>query len=222
VTATDNVGTPYASRSLVYSIGGANPKSGSVTTDASGVATISYVGAAAGLDTIQMFLDLAGTGVRATQDPSAAAQITWAPPPPVPTSTYKVQSIHANADGTITIVFVPTQSGAATLEVTVPTGTISRKEALAAKKKKCKRGQIKIKGKCRPKTTVSGRVSAAGVGGVPLALTVKSSGKVKRALKKGRTVVLTATLTYQSALGGAPAVQVFHFTIKAKRKKHHH
>jgi hypothetical protein len=222
VTATDNVGTPYAGRALVYSIGGSNPKTGSIITDSAGVATISYAGTNPGLDTIQMFLDLAGTGVQATQDPTSSAQITWAPAPPVPTSTYTVQSIHANPDGTITIVFVPTQSGAATLEVTVPTGTISRKEALAAKKKKCKKGQIKIKGKCRPKTTLSGKVSATGIGGVPLALTVKSSGKVQRALKRGRTVVLTATLKYQSALGGAPTVQVFHFTIKPKKKKHHH
>ena len=36
------------------------------------------------------------------------------PQPPVPNSSYKVQSIKANADGTITIVFVPTQAGRAT------------------------------------------------------------------------------------------------------------
>ncbi len=74
VTATDNVGTPYAGRSLVYSIGGSNPKSGSVITNAAGVATISYVGANAGLDTMQMFLDLAGTGVQASQDPDLDGQ----------------------------------------------------------------------------------------------------------------------------------------------------
>jgi hypothetical protein len=221
VTATDNVGTPYAGRSLVFSIGGANPKSGSITTNASGVATISYVGTSPGLDTIQMFLDLAGTGVQASQDPAAAAQITWAPAPPTPNSSYKVQSIKANSNGTITIVFVPTQAGTASLEVTVPTGTIARHEALAAKRaKKCKRGQIKIKGKCRPKTTVSGKISATGVAGVPLTLTVAPSGNVRKALLKGKNVRLTATLTYKSALGGAPTVQVFQVTVKGKRKHH--
>jgi hypothetical protein len=223
VTATDNVGNPYPNRSLVYSIGGANPKSGSVTTNASGVATISYVGTAAGLDTMQMFLDLAGTGVQASQDPAAAAQITWAPAPPAPTpnSTYKVQSIKANSNGTITIVFVPTQGGTATVSVTVPTGTIARNEAIAAKKaKKCKSNQIKLKGKCQPKITTSGKVSATGVAGVPLTLTVKPSGKVTSALKKGKTVHLTATLTYTSALGGVPTVQTFHVTVKGKKKGH--
>jgi hypothetical protein len=221
VTATDNVGTPYAGRSLVYSIGGANPKSGSVTTNSAGVATLSYVGTGAGLDTISMFLDLAGTGVQASQDPASTAQITWLPLPPTPNSSYKVLSIHANSNGTITITFVPTQAGAATLVVTVPTATISRRQAAAAKKKKCKKGQVKIKGKCRPATTVSGKITATGAAGVPLTLTVKPSSKVTKALKKGKNVSLTAKLTYKSNLGGSPTVQSFHFTVKGKKKKHH-
>jgi hypothetical protein len=214
VTATDNVGTPYANRPLVYSIGGANPKSGSVTTNASGVASISYVGTAAGLDTMQMFLDLAGTGVQAPQDPSSAAQITWLP---AANSTYTVQSIHANADGTVTIVFVPAQAGTANVVVTVPTASIASNATAA--KKRCKKGLVKIKGKCRPANTVSGRVTAKGTAGVPLKITIKPSSKVKRLLKKGKTVTLTATLTYTSTFGGKPTVRTFH--VKVKGKRHH-
>ena len=140
---------------------------------------------------------------------------------PTPNSSYKIQSIKVNSDGTITIVFVPVQAGTATLEVTVPTGTISRHLALEAKKKKCKRGQVRIKGKCRPKNTLTGRVTAKGLAGVALKLTVKASKKVKAALRKGRTVSLTAKLSYKSALGGAPTVKVFHFKVKAKKKHHH-
>lgn len=224
VTATDTGGSPYANRPLVYSIGASNPKSGSVTTNAAGQATISYVGTAAGLDTMQMFLDLNGDGLQGSAEPGSTAQITWLPPPPAPTpnSSYKVQSIHANSDGTITIVFVPTQEGTATVEVTVPTATISR-NAIAARKLKCKRNQMKIKGKCRPKTTVSGKVTASGKAGVALKITVKPSSSVKRALAKGRSVSLTAKLTYRSNLGGAPTVQTFHFTVKQpKKKKRHH
>jgi hypothetical protein len=103
--------------------------------------------------------------------------------------------------------------------VIVPTGTIARRLAVDAKKK-CKRGLVRIKGKCRPKTTLSGKISATGVGGVPLTLTVKPSSAVRKALKKGRTVVLTAKLTYKSSLGGNPTVQTFHFTIKPKKKHH--
>ena len=220
VTATDNVGTPYAGRSLVYSIGGANPKSGSVTTNSAGVATISYVGTNAGLDTMQMFLDLAGTGSQTGLDPSSAAQITWTPAPPTPNSTYTIQSIHANPNGTVTITFVPTQAGAATVVVTVPTASIASRGAVAATSKRCKKGQIKIKGKCRPKTTVSGKTTGKGTAGVPLKLTVKPSSKLKAKLAQGKTVHLTATLTYKSSLGGAPTVKTFHITVKGKKPKH--
>ncbi|HTZ85040.1 MAG TPA: Ig-like domain-containing protein [Solirubrobacteraceae bacterium] len=224
VTAADNAGTPYGSRPIVYKIDGANPKSGSVTTDASGQATISYVGTGAGIDTMQMFLDLNGNGSPDNSEPSGTAQVTWTPPPPTPpapNSGYKIQSIKANADGTITIVFVPTQDGTATVEVTVPTATISRNASIA-RAKKCKRGLVRIKGKCRPKTSVSGKVSSAGKAGVPLKVTVKPSSKVKKALAKGKKVQLTAKLTYKSVLGGAPTVKVYHFTVKPKKKKKKH
>jgi hypothetical protein len=221
VTASDTGGTSYANRPLVYKIDGANPKAGSVTTNASGQAVISYVGTAPGIDTMQMFLDLAGNGTQEPQDPAGAAQLTWNPAPPTPDSSYRIQSVKANRDGTITIVFVPSQDGAATVVVTVPTGTISRNASIARKhkRKKCKRNQVRIKGKCRPKTSVSGKVTRAGKASVPLTITVKPSRKVKRALAKGRKVHLTAKLTYKSALGGAPTVKVYHFTVKHKKKK---
>ncbi|HEX3910629.1 MAG TPA: Ig-like domain-containing protein [Solirubrobacteraceae bacterium] len=219
VTATDNVGTPYPNRSLVYSIGRANPKAGSVLTNSSGVATISYVGTAAGLDTMQIFLDLGGTGSQTPADPAAAAQLIWTPAPPTPNSSYRIQSIHANSNGTITITFVPTQEGTATVEVTVPTATISRNAVAAKRQKKCKQNQARIKGKCRPKTTVSGKVTAKGKAGIPLKVTVQPSRKVKAALKKGKKVQLTAKLTYKSTLGGTPTAQTFHFSVKAPKKK---
>jgi hypothetical protein len=224
VTALDTANQPYAGKSVHYTVSGANPQLGSVTLNAAGQAQISYVGHNAGIDTTQMFVDLGGSGSQTPNDPSGTARVTFVPLPPTPDSSYKVQSIKANSDGTITIVFVPTQSGTATLEVTVPTGTIARRQAIAARKaKKCRRGQVKIKGKCRPKTTVSGKVSVTGVAGVPLTLSVKPSNTVLRAVKKGKDVKLTATLIYRSSLGGAPTVQVFHVTVKGKkpRKKKH-
>jgi hypothetical protein len=218
VTALDTASQPYVGKAIRYTVTGANPQSGSVTTNAAGQATISYVGNNPGADTIQMFLDLNGSGVPTPNDPAGTATVTWLPKPPTPNSSYTIKTIRANSDGTITIVFVPTQPGAATLEVTVPTATISR--SAQAAKKKCKKGQIRIKGKCRPANTVSGKVKANGLAGVPLSLTVKASSKVKAALKKGRTVHLTAKLVYKSALGGAPTVHVYHLTIKPKKKHH--
>jgi hypothetical protein len=227
VTAVDTAGQPYAGKSVRYTVSGANPQSGAVTLNATGQAQISYVGHNAGIDTTQLYVDLGGSGSQTPSDPAAAATATFVPLPPAPTpnSTYKVQSIKANSNGTVTIVFVPTQGGKAEMVVTVPTGTIASNSATASaakKAKKCKKTQIKVKGKCLPKTTVSGKVAATGVAGVPLTLTVKPSGKISSALKKGKTVHLTATLTYKSALGGTPTVQTFHVTVKGKKAKKGH
>ena len=187
VKAIDTAGAPYVNRSVVYSIGGANPKSGSVTTDASGTATISYVGTAAGVDAMQMFLDLNGNGSGDSNEPAATAQVTWTPLFPTPTSPnsrYRVQSVHASANGTITVVLVPVQSGTAVFEVTVPTATISRNTSAAAARR-CKRSQIRIAGRCRPKTTVSGKVTAKGRAGVALKLTVKPSSRGQNGAVQG-------------------------------------
>ncbi len=142
-------------------------------------------------------------------------------PPPTPNSGYTIGSIVSNSNGTVTITFVPIQSGEATLEVTVPTASIANTSAEAAKAKKCKKGQVKIKGKCLPSTTTAGKSSASGTAGVPLKLTVYLSSKIKAQLKKGKTVHLTATLTYKSSLGGTPTVTTYHVTVKGKRPHHH-
>jgi hypothetical protein len=222
LTALDTGGQPFAGRSVRYTVAGANPQAGSVKLNTAGQTQISYVGKNAGIDTIRMFVDLAGTGTQTAGDPAGTATATFAPAPRTPNSGYRVQAIHANSNGTVTITFVPTQAGRAVLAVTVPTATIARREALAAKKAKgCRKGQIKIKGRCRPKTTVTGQASARGTAGVALKLTVNPSTKIKALLKKGRTVHLTATLTYSSSLGGKPTVRVFHLTVKGKKPKPH-
>jgi hypothetical protein len=223
VTALDIANQPYAGKSVRYTVSGANPQSGSVVLNTAGQAQISYVGHNAGIDTTQLFVDLAGSGVKTPGDPSGTATVTFVPPPPTPNSTYKVQSVHANSDGTVTIVFVPTQSGTATLEVTVPTGSIARKEAIVAKKAhKCKKNYVRIKRRCLPRTTISGKVSATGTAGVPLTLSVAPASGVRRTLQRGKNVHLTATLTYKSALGGAPTVQIFHVTVRGKRHHKRH
>lgn len=154
--------------------------------------------------------------------PSVSCGLPCTPVTPTPpNSGYTIQSIVSSSNGTVTITFVPTQSGEASLVVTVPTASIASTSATAAKSKKCKHGQVKIKGKCRPSTTVTGRTSAAGTAGVPLKLTVNLSSKIKALLKKGKTVHLTATLTYTSSLGGAPTVHTYYVTAKGKRPHHH-
>ena len=63
-------------------------------------------------------------------------------------------------------------------------------------------------------------MTAKGVAGVPLKISVKASSKVRKLLKKGKTVVLTATLTYNSsAPGGKPTVRTFRVRVKGKRHR---
>jgi hypothetical protein len=143
------------------------------------------------------------------------------PPPPVPNSGFTVQSIADNSGGTVTITLLPLQSGEASVAMTVPTASIASTSAVDAKAKKCKKGQVKIKGKCLPSTTAAGTISASGTAGVPLTLTVDLIGKIKALLKKGKTIHLTATLTYTSELGGTPTVQSEPVTFKGKRVHRH-
>jgi hypothetical protein len=136
----------------------------------------------------------------------------------VASGVYTIKSITSNSDGTITFVLVPAQSGEAELVVTVPTASIAGSGA-AAKAKKCKKGQVKLKGKCLPVKTVVGRASAHGTAGVPLKLTVHLSSKIKALLKKGKTVHLMATFGYRSSLGGAATVNTYKVTVKGHRPK---
>jgi hypothetical protein len=169
----------------------------------------------------QVFLEVVNYAALYAADhppaPCACAPPSHLPPP---NSGYTIQSIVGNSNGTVTITFVPTQSGTGTLVVTVPTASIASTSAEAAKAKKCKKGQIKIKGKCLPSTTVTGKASASGTAGVPLKLTVYLSSKIKAQLKKGKTVHLTATLTYTSSFGGTPTVKTYSVTVKGKRPHH--
>lgn len=113
-----------------------------------------------------------------------------------------------------------TQPGEATLTVTISTSTLAHSAAVDAKAKKCKHGQIKLKGKCVAANTVVGKTSANATAGVPLKLTVNLSSKIKSLLKKGKTVHLTGTLTFQSALGGKPTTHTYNLTVKGHKPKH--
>ncbi len=222
VVATDNAGLPYSNRPIVYTIGSTNPKGGSVLTNQAGVATISYTGTVAGPDTIEAFLDLAGSGQSAPRDPVGAAVVTWTMPArTLANSAFALRSLHVGRDGVITVELVPTQDGTATIAVTVPTAAIARNPSVA-KRRKCKRGELALDGRCRPKTSRSGKITANGKAGRTLKLTVGPSAAVRRALAEGRSVKLTAKLVYRSKLGGAPAVRTFHMTVAQSRKRRSH
>jgi hypothetical protein len=218
LTGADNTGVPYGNRRVVYSIGPSNPKSGSVLTNPAGVARIEYVGTAAGSDTVQVYLDLGGSGSQTRSDPASTAQVTWTAATPAPSGRYRLLSVHAGAGGTVRIVLVPLQDGTARAEVSEPTTALSRSPAPRAKRGRCKRGQLLIGHRCRPLMTVSGRASASGQAGRALRLTVRPSRKLTEALARGRSIRLTTKLTYRSRLGGEATAQALRLTVRGSTK----
>jgi hypothetical protein len=76
LTATYTAASGGANGATIrYAISGANPSNGSVTTDSSGHATISYTGATPGTDTVNAYVDLNHNGAQDSGEPSASATI---------------------------------------------------------------------------------------------------------------------------------------------------
>ena len=86
VTARTGDGSPAPGNAVRYSIVGANPGSGAVTTDGNGTAAITWTGTKLGTDTLTAFVDRDGNGLRdVNSEPQSTATVIWAAvPPPVP------------------------------------------------------------------------------------------------------------------------------------------
>lgn len=85
VTAADLNGQRIPNQRLDYTVEGQNPTSGNVTTNADGQATIAWVGANVGEDTLTVFEDRNKNGVRDEDESQAIGTVTWegdALPPP--------------------------------------------------------------------------------------------------------------------------------------------
>ena len=95
VAARNNDGAPDAGRGVVYTIAGANPSAGAVTTGADGTAVISWLGAKVGTDTLTAFVDRDGNGAwDVNTEPRQIVTVTFAPlPPPVPGKSVNVQVV---------------------------------------------------------------------------------------------------------------------------------
>jgi Bacterial Ig-like domain (group 1)/Beta-propeller repeat len=81
-TVTDFGGNRVPGVTVRFSVTGANPASGSATTDANGQATFTYTGNNAGSDAIHAFADTNNSGTQNPGEPFGDATKTWTAPVP--------------------------------------------------------------------------------------------------------------------------------------------
>ncbi|MGB2952741.1 MAG: Ig-like domain-containing protein, partial [Gaiellaceae bacterium] len=101
-TVKDANGKPVPGVVVRFTVTGANPTSGSQTTDQFGQATFSYTGQNTGVDTIKAFADTNNNGAQDTGEPSDTATKTWVTQVTSPGCTVKITNggtiIAANGD----------------------------------------------------------------------------------------------------------------------------
>lgn len=101
------------------------------------------------------------------------------------------------------------------------TGALAETAKKKGKSRKCKHGYTKHHGRCVrilvPFASGSKTVPAGTV-----EVKVHAGGKALKALKAGRTLHVSGTFTFQSALGGLPVTHAESAIVRMPPKKHHH
>jgi hypothetical protein len=92
-----------------------------------------------------------------------------------------------------------------------------------ASNSKCKKGFVRLNGKCRPSKIVfaKGTMVVAAPGTVSFTARPSASAMkaLKNALKQKKGVPVTATFTFQSSRGGSPVSHTRSLTVKLRKKK---
>jgi hypothetical protein len=95
VTATvrNTDGGIAVNRVIRWSIAGPNAESGTATTDAQGVARITWEGVREGTDTLSAYVDTNGDLTPGLGEPTAQATVTWTLPVPVQGRVYNIEPV---------------------------------------------------------------------------------------------------------------------------------
>ena len=190
-TATDSNGQPYAGKTLRYAIAGPNATSGSVTLDATGSAVITDPGANAGTDTVTVYVDFNGDGIRQPVEPQATALATFVDSVP-PTCTIKVSGTLPGGGGSgkpLVITINCGEGATVTVATTLAPPVSNRRVASAAKAKRKKPKKIKLKTR-----------TVAVAAGAPMAVKLTIPKSVARKYA-GKTLTATITITARDAAG---------------------
>jgi streptogramin lyase len=139
---------------------------------------------------------------------------------PAPNSAFSSAGAKVNATtGAITFTETITQPGTFTWLLTFQNGKFG---VFAATSTKCKKGFIKLNGKCRPSKITFGKgrdtVAAAGSTTFTVKPSASASKALKDALKHNKGLPLAVTITFQSVRGGAAVTHAQSLAVKLKRK----
>jgi hypothetical protein len=149
-------------------------------------------------------------------------------PPPPPNSLFtSVGNPRVNEKtGQIIVVGQFPAKGTATASGVVQQGaTLARVEQIlaeGAKKKKCKRGFVKKHNKCLNNRPVLYGVSTLVIA-TPgtYAIVINPTARALKALKKGKKLNVTVSITFQNSAGGLPVTHIQSVFVKLKKKKKH-
>ncbi len=156
---------------------------------------------------------------------SATARITYTVLAPqqivtAPNSRFSTLAASVNHHtGTVTFKGTVSQAGTFSWLLTFRNGKFG---VFSASARKCKKSQIKLTGRCRPALVIYAKGSRTVAAG-SFSFTVKPSASALKALHHAlehkRGLPVTATLTFQSSLGGLPTSHTQTLTITLKHKK---
>jgi hypothetical protein len=137
--------------------------------------------------------------------------------PPAPSSAFTSTSAVNAKTGAITFTISLANPGKLSWLATFPNG----KFGAFASSSKCKKGQIKLGGRCLPAKISFARgshaVSAAGNVTVTLKPSASAVKALRNALKHKKSVPVSIVLTFQSSLGGAPVSHALTVSVKPKK-----
>ena len=212
VGAFDTNGSPYAGKTIRYSITGANVVTGATTTGPDGSAVITDPGTNAGADTVVAFLDFNNDGTRQAVEPQASALGTFVDSIP-PACSVKVSGDRPGGSGgagkPLVITVNCNEAATVTVQTTLQPRSSRSRAATVDKKKPKKKKKVTIKLKTTTVTVLPGQK-------VPVALKLSSAVRKKYA---GKTLTATMTVTARDASGNIKKTKATRTVKLAKLKK---
>ncbi|HWX74394.1 MAG TPA: hypothetical protein VNZ05_03755, partial [Solirubrobacteraceae bacterium] len=151
--------------------------------------------------------------------PTQPGPIVPVKPPIIPNSNFKVLSASLSLS-TYAITFVESISDPGTFSWVLwfENGKFG---VFASSTSKCKAGQIRLRGKCRPAKVLFARGSETLANAGSVTFTVKPTRAgvkaLRRAFKLNKGLPVTANVTFQSARGGTPVSRVQSLIVKGRR-----